>query len=54
MIHPASTTHFRMSKKELKDSGLSEGTIRLSIGLENSSDLIDDLKFALKKSHYSK
>ena len=41
-------------KKELRDSGLSEGTIRLSIGLENSSDLIDDLKFALKKSHYSK
>ena len=54
VIHPASTTHFRMSKKELKDSGLSEGTIRLSIGLENSSDLIDDLKFSLKKSHQSK
>jgi O-acetylhomoserine (thiol)-lyase len=48
VIHPASTTHFRMSDEALADAGISQGTIRLSIGLEDPDDLIDDLKRALK------
>ncbi|AVO50380.1 O-acetylhomoserine aminocarboxypropyltransferase [Melaminivora suipulveris] len=48
VIHPASTTHFRMSDEALAAGGISQGTIRLSIGLEEADDLIDDLKRALK------
>ena len=48
VIHPASTTHFRMSAEALAAGGISEGTIRLSIGLEDADDLIDDLKRALR------
>ena len=48
VIHPASTTHFRMSDEALLQAGISPGTIRLSIGLEDPADLIADLKQALK------
>lgn len=48
VIHPASTTHFRMSDEALAAGGITQGTIRLSIGLEDPEDLIDDLKRALK------
>ena len=48
VIHPASTTHFRMSDEALASAGISQGTIRLSIGLEDPEDLIDDLRRALK------
>jgi O-acetylhomoserine (thiol)-lyase len=48
VIHPASTTHFRMDDEALAKGGITQGTIRLSIGLEDSADLIDDLKRALK------
>ncbi len=48
VIHPASTTHFRMSDEALSAAGIGPGTIRLSIGLEDADDLIDDLKRALK------
>lgn len=48
VIHPASTTHFRMSDEALVKAGIGPGTIRLSIGLEDPHDLIDDLKRALK------
>lgn len=48
VIHPASTTHFRMSDEALALAGIGQGTIRLSIGLEDADDLIDDLKRALK------
>ncbi|MEG1102763.1 MAG: O-acetylhomoserine aminocarboxypropyltransferase [Comamonas sp.] len=48
VIHPASTTHFRMSDEALSQAGINQGTIRLSIGLEDADDLIDDLKRALK------
>jgi len=47
VIHPASTTHFRMSAADLAKSGIAEGTIRLSIGLEDPDDLTDDLSRAL-------
>ncbi|HOZ93683.1 MAG TPA: O-acetylhomoserine aminocarboxypropyltransferase [Ottowia sp.] len=48
VIHPASTTHFRMNDEALAAAGIGPGTIRLSIGLEDPQDLIDDLKRALK------
>jgi len=48
VIHPASTTHFRLSDDDLAQAGIGQGTIRLSIGLEDADDLIDDLKRALK------
>jgi len=48
VIHPASTTHFRLNDAELAAAGIGAGTIRLSIGLEDPADLIDDLKRALK------
>ncbi len=48
VIHPASTTHFRMDDAALVQAGITPGTIRLSIGLEDADDLIDDLKRALK------
>lgn len=54
VIHPASTTHFRMDAKALEQSGITEGTIRLSIGLENPDDLIADLQKALKTAEKTK
>ena len=48
VIHPASTTHFRMDDAALQAAGITAGTIRLSIGLEDADDLIDDLKRAFK------
>jgi O-acetylhomoserine (thiol)-lyase len=48
VIHPASTTHFRMDDAALANAGITPGTIRLSIGLEDADDLIDDLKRAFK------
>ena len=48
VIHPASTTLFRVGDEALALAGISQGTIRLSIGLEDADDLIDDLKRALK------
>jgi O-acetylhomoserine (thiol)-lyase len=53
VIHPASTTHFRMDAAALAAAGIAEGTIRLSIGLEDPDDLIDDLKRALKAAQKS-
>ena len=50
VIHPASTTHFRVPNDQLAASGITEGTMRLSVGLENVDDLIDDLARALKLS----
>lgn len=47
VIHPASTTHFRMTREGLHEAGIGEGTIRLSIGLEDADDLIEDLSRAL-------
>lgn len=47
ITHPASTTHQQMNAEELKACGINEGLIRLSVGLENADDLINDLKKAL-------
>lgn len=46
ITHPASTTHQQLSQEELIACGVPSGLIRLSIGLESSTDLIDDLKQA--------
>jgi len=51
VIHPASTTHFRMSDAALAEAGIGPGTIRLSIGLEDAEDLIEDLSRALSAAH---
>jgi O-acetylhomoserine (thiol)-lyase len=48
VIHPASTTHFRMSDAALAEAGIGAGTIRLSIGLEDPDDLIEDLRRGLR------
>ncbi|PKO57746.1 MAG: O-acetylhomoserine aminocarboxypropyltransferase, partial [Betaproteobacteria bacterium HGW-Betaproteobacteria-19] len=47
VIHPASTTHFRMSATDLAAAGIGEGTVRLSVGLENIADLLADLERGL-------
>ena len=48
VIHPATTTHYRMSDADLQKAGITAGTVRLSIGLEDPRDLIDDLDRALR------
>ncbi len=48
VIHPASTTHHRMDAEALASAGIGEGLIRLSVGLEDAADLIDDLKKGLR------
>jgi O-acetylhomoserine (thiol)-lyase len=50
VIHPASTTHHRMDAEALRDAGIGEGLIRLSVGLEDPRDLIDDLKNGLRRA----
>ena len=47
IVHPASTTHSQMSPEDLIKAGVNPVTIRLSIGLENTIDLIEDLNKAL-------
>lgn len=47
VIHPATTTHSHFSDDQLNQAGFSRSTIRLSIGLEDPEDLIDDLSAAL-------
>ena len=46
VIHPATTTHSQLSAEELKDQGISESTIRLSVGTEHIDDIISDLENA--------
>lgn len=53
VIHPASTTHHRMDADALTAAGISEGLIRLSIGLEDPADLLADLSRGLKASQKS-
>ncbi len=47
VIHPASTTHHRMDAEALREAGISEGLIRLSVGIEDVDDLVEDLGRAL-------
>lgn len=50
VIHPASTTHLRVPPEQLAAAGVGQGTLRLSVGLEDAQDLLDDLARALKLS----
>jgi O-acetylhomoserine (thiol)-lyase len=47
ITHPASTTHQQLSAKELEEAGVPGGLVRLSVGIEDTQDLIDDLAKAL-------
>jgi len=47
IVHPASTTHSQLTEKELEESGIKSTVVRLSIGLEDSRDLIADLEKAI-------
>ena len=49
-IHPASTTHSQLNEKELAASGVTQGYVRLCIGIEHIDDIIEDLDQALIKS----
>ena len=50
MTHPASTTHYSVSAEVRAEMGITEGMLRLSIGLEDPQDLIDDLDQALRRA----
>ncbi|MBU6157253.1 MAG: O-succinylhomoserine sulfhydrylase [Alphaproteobacteria bacterium] len=48
ITHPATTTHFRLTPEARQELGITDGMMRLSVGLEDPGDLIDDLAQALK------
>jgi O-acetylhomoserine (thiol)-lyase len=50
VIHPASTTHQQLTPEEQKETGATQDYIRLSVGIEDPEDIIEDLEQALKKS----
>lgn len=50
VIHPASTTHAQLTPEQLKSAGVEEDLIRLSIGIEDIDDILEDLDQALRKS----
>jgi O-acetylhomoserine (thiol)-lyase len=50
VIHPASTTHQQMDDEALAAAGVGEELVRLSIGLEDPDDLVDDLRQGLRAS----
>ena len=47
VLHPASHTHRQMNEEQLREAGVTPGMIRLSVGIENPQDIIDDLAQAL-------
>lgn len=49
VIHPATTTHSQLTAEQLAAGGITEGTVRFSVGIEDIEDIIDDLKQALEK-----
>ena len=50
IVHPASSTHFGVPKELAEKAGVFDNTLRLSIGIEDTEDLIQDLKNALEKA----
>jgi O-acetylhomoserine (thiol)-lyase len=50
VLHPASTTHQQMSAEQLAEAGVGEDMVRLSVGLEDPSDIVEDLRQALRAS----
>ena len=51
ILHPASHTHRQLSDEQLREAGIDPGLMRLSIGLEDAADIIDDLDQALRAAH---
>ena len=49
VLHPASHTHRQMTDEQLKEAGVTPGMIRLSVGIEDPRDIIEDLAQALEK-----
>ena len=49
-IHPASTTHSQLSPEDRLATGVSEGYVRLSIGIEHIDDILEDLGQALEEA----
>lgn len=49
VLHPASHTHRQLTDEQLKEAGIAPDLIRLSVGIENAEDIIDDIKQALDK-----
>ena len=47
VLHPASTTHRQMNDQQLAEAGISPNMIRLSVGIENVDDLIEDFAQAI-------
>ena len=47
VLHPASTTHRQLTDEDLKSCGISDNLIRLSCGLEDGDDIVEDVKNAL-------
>lgn len=50
VTHPASTTHSKLSEEERQQVGISDGLVRLSVGLEHADDIIQDVERALELS----
>ena len=49
ITHPASMTHADVPEEERHARGLTDGMVRLSVGIEDPEDIVDDLKMALEK-----
>ena len=49
-LHPASTTHRQLTEEQLAECGIGADLIRLSVGIENAADIIEDLDAALSKA----
>jgi O-succinylhomoserine sulfhydrylase len=48
VTHPASTTHSKLTGKEREETGITDGMVRVSVGLEHIDDIIDDIEQALQ------
>ena len=54
VLHPASSTHRQLSDSQLKDAGIDPGLIRISVGIEDKEDILEDLKNAFEKAFENK
>jgi methionine-gamma-lyase len=56
LSHPASMTHYGVAKKKREQYGITDGLIRMSVGIENIEDILNDLDDALQSSipHHGK
>ena len=53
VLHPASTTHRQLTDEQLVDAGIGADLIRMSVGIENAEDIIEDIKQALNEVSYA-